>query len=104
MKITDKMIAAITPGLAPSIEAVRKARGVLAEAGMTGVELHPLEIEAVTHYRERERSARHQVEYYLALGPLPDHTCLVGSESGLVKAPRSCPFGCRFDQPRIEVS
>lgn len=83
-----------------SLEAVGKVRRILVEAGVEAVELHRLEIEALRKYRENARIADAAAERYLASGPLPDHTCIVGDD-GLVADAGSCAFGCRPKAARL---
>lgn len=96
-KITDSMIIAAAGSF--SLEAVGKVRRILAEAGVETIELHKLEIEALRKYRESARIATAAAERYLASGPLPNHTCIVGDDLAVVDA-GSCPYGCRPTEPR----
>jgi hypothetical protein len=100
IKITDSMIIAANGSC--SLEAVGKVRRILTEGGVTGIELHRLEIEAARKYREQARVANAAADRYLASGPLPYHGCIVDSD-GLVTDARSCPFGCRPSAPRLTV-
>lgn len=99
-KITDAMILAA--GGAFSLEAVGKVRRILDAAGVTDVELHRLEIEALRGHREKARMYAAAADRYLASGPLPDHGCIVDGE-GVVTDAGNCPLGCRSEAPRLTV-
>jgi hypothetical protein len=86
------------------VDAARRVRDVLTAAGVADIELHPLEIKALLGYREQERAARAMAEHYLALGPLPEHTCTVDEDTELVTVHAECPYGCRINLPRVEIS
>lgn len=105
IRITGDMLRTITGNAAPDASTVRKVREVLTAAGVTEpIELHAYEIEQVIAYRDRERLSRAGAEQYLSRGPLPEHTCKLDPETDLVVAEAGCPFGCRRDRPRTEVS
>jgi hypothetical protein len=99
-KITDPMILAA--GGVFTLEAVSKVRRILDAAGVTDVELHRLEIDAVRKYREQARADTAAAERFLSGGPLPDHACLV-DEDGVVTHAESCPYGCRPRSARLVV-
>jgi len=99
-KITDEMI--ITANGSFSLEAVGKVRRILAAAGVTDIELHRLEIEALRKHREQARLSTAAADRYLASGPLPGHTCIV-NHNGTVNDAGNCPFGCRPQATRLTV-
>lgn len=99
-KITDSML--ITAAGSYSPEAVGKVRRILTDAGVTDVELHRFEIEALRKCRERARTLTAEADRYLAAGPLPDHGCIV-DDLGVVTDAGNCPFGCRPKAPRLTV-
>lgn len=100
--MTDEMLAAAAGGRPHTLEVVGGVRRLLALAGVTDVELHPVEILRLRELREAARIATAAAEKLLAAGPLPAHECEV-DEAGKVKRNPRCPYGCRYDSPRIEV-
>jgi hypothetical protein len=69
-KITVQMLDALGKG--HSAEAVERLRGLLAEAGVTDVELHPYEInQAQSHRRAAARDIR-LAEAIESRGPMPE--------------------------------
>lgn len=99
-KITDSMLITAAGSYTP--EAVGKVRRILADAGVTDVELHRFEIDALRKYREQARAATAAADRYLASGPLPDHGCIV-DDAGIVVDAGNCPFGCRPKASRLDV-
>lgn len=99
-KITDQMLIIAAGSFLP--EAVGKVRRLLAAAGVTDIELHRHEVEAVRTYREKARSYTAMAEKLLAAGPLPDHGCIV-DDHGLVTDAGDCPYGCKPQGLRLGV-
>lgn len=100
VEITDEMIIAANGSF--SLESVGKVRRILGAAGVSGIELHKLEIEALRKHRENARASDAAADRYLASGPLPDHRCIV-DDAGVVKKAGNCPYGCRSQAPRLTV-
>lgn len=101
VRITTKMLFTVGGG-GVTAESVDRVRRILEAGGVEDVELHALEVAAVTRLREQARLATASADRILASGPLPEHACEV-SESGRVTATNDCPVGCNAGGERIEL-
>jgi hypothetical protein len=90
-RITDAMLVAVA-GRPDSAESVRRVRDILKAAGVTDVELHPVEIERVRQLRTEQALCATMADAILAAGPLPPCTCTL-DDSGLVAKVNGCPLG-----------
>lgn len=74
VKITDKMLYIVaSSGATPfTLTNIDRVRRLLADVGVTDVELHPLEIEAIDELRERAAGAIRQANAIEARGPRPE--------------------------------
>lgn len=84
-------------GGASTLDNIRRIRGILTRAGVTDIELHPLEIRRVIELRESERLAREGIGRLLAGGPMPVCTCTL-DRGGIIESSSGCPLQHRVGE------